>query len=247
MATTSAQLRSDWNVRDHVPLDRFIIQSHRGAGVLAAENTLEAFELGWKLGCIPEADVRTSPGGTIVARHDPDFSPPLTKMADVLAAMSNRPQRRLYLDIKEVDLAKLAAEVRATSVERQVILASTDYQVIRAWKDTMPQSQTLLWMGGSEAELESRFRLLRVADFAGIDQLQIHTHVLGGRLVESDEFLIAKGDEIRRRGILFQSLPYGGTTSEIYWKLMDLGVMSFATDHPYVTLEAVRSYYGGGK
>jgi len=240
-------IRSDWNVRDHVPLRDFIIQSHRGAGVLAAENTLEAFELAWKLGCIPEADVRTTPDGTIVARHDPDFTPPLTKLSDVLAAMSNRPERRLYLDIKQVDLEQLAAEVHATNVGRQAIVASTDYAIIRHWKRILPTSPTLLWMGGSEAELQKRFEELRRTGFAGIDQLQLHTHVVDRRLVETGSFLIERGDEIRSRGILFQSLPYGGASTEVYWKLLDLGVMSFATDHPYVTLEAVRSYYGGGK
>ncbi|MCA9182646.1 MAG: hypothetical protein KDA51_14380, partial [Planctomycetales bacterium] len=63
-----------WNVRDHIPLEEFTIQSHRGAGELAPENTLEAFELGWKLGTIPEADVRTTNDGVIVAFHDSDFS-----------------------------------------------------------------------------------------------------------------------------------------------------------------------------
>jgi hypothetical protein len=36
-ATTQGQ---DWKVRDHIPLDEFMIQSHRGAGNLAPENSL---------------------------------------------------------------------------------------------------------------------------------------------------------------------------------------------------------------
>lgn len=66
--------KAKWNVRDHIPLKEFTIQSHRGAGELAPENTLEAFELGWKLGTIPEADVRTTNDGVIVAFHDNNFS-----------------------------------------------------------------------------------------------------------------------------------------------------------------------------
>src|SRR5512138_1889134 len=50
-----------------------IVQAHRGAGNLAPENTLEAFELGWKLGAIPEADLRTTKDGVIVAFHDANF------------------------------------------------------------------------------------------------------------------------------------------------------------------------------
>src|SRR5437762_9375969 len=56
------------------PINQFIIQAHRGAGELAPENTLEAFELGWKLGCVAEADLRTTSDGVIVAFHDEDFS-----------------------------------------------------------------------------------------------------------------------------------------------------------------------------
>ena len=37
----------EWTVRGNLPPEKFVIQSHRGAGVLAPENTLEAFELGW--------------------------------------------------------------------------------------------------------------------------------------------------------------------------------------------------------
>jgi hypothetical protein len=30
---------------------------------------------------------------------------------------------------------------------------------------------------------------------------------------------------------------------KVYWQLLDLGVAFFATDHPEVTLKAVRDYY----
>src|SRR4051812_37278216 len=62
-----------WTVRGHVPLEKFVIQSHRGAGVLAPENTLDAFELGWKMGTVPESDLRTTKDGVIVAFHDANF------------------------------------------------------------------------------------------------------------------------------------------------------------------------------
>jgi glycerophosphoryl diester phosphodiesterase len=275
---------SDWNVRDHVPLEQFIVQAHRGAGELAEENTLEAFELGWKLNCIPEADIRMTSDGVIVAFHDKDFSrvvknvPPelakkgvkditfaelqkldvgsfkgdqfagrrVSRMSDVFALMTGKRERRMYLDIKEVDLPKLAAEVKGAKVESQVIFASTKYPLIREWRKLVLAGQTLLWMGGTEEALEKRFVELRAANFADITQIQIHTHVKDGKLVESDEFLIDKGNEIRARRLLFQTLPYNGSTKEIYWKLLDLGLMSFATDHPEVTWDAIKSYYARG-
>ncbi len=65
---------ADWNVRDHIPLGKVVVQAHRGAGDLAPEGSLEAFELGWRLGCIPEADLRQTRDGVIVSFHDANFA-----------------------------------------------------------------------------------------------------------------------------------------------------------------------------
>ena len=73
-AQTPAPAPGNWTVRNNLPPEQFIIQSHRGAGELAPENTLEAFQLGWKLGTYPECDVRTTKDGHIVTFHDDNFS-----------------------------------------------------------------------------------------------------------------------------------------------------------------------------
>lgn len=273
-----------WTVRGHVPLDRFVIQSHRGAGELEAENTLPAFELAWSLGTVPEADLRMTRDGVIVAFHDTNFkrlvkgaAPELAKkgvkdvtwedlrtfdvgawkgekfagrrvprMAEVFAAMTDKPERRLYLDIKDMDLKKLAGEVHAARVESQVILASTHHAVIREWKALVPESGTLLWMGGTEEALEKRLADLRREKFAGVTQLQIHVRTTPtGDITPSPAFLTKVGRELRAQDILFQSLPWGTTDPKLYWRLLDLGVASFATDYPKITLDAVRKYYGG--
>ena len=243
MRSDAAQ--ADWNVRDHVPLQEFIVQAHRGAGVLAPENSLEAFDLAWRMGCVPEADVRTDDQRAIVVAHDePAGDAP--KMSEVFAMMGNDAKRRLYLDIKHVELERLVEEVKSAEVEDRVILCSTNYSLLQRWRALLPGGQTMLWMGGSEQQIDIRFESLRDAGFADLAQVQIHTHVAAGQvngLLESDVFLIEKGKELRSRGIMYQTLLYGGTTKEMYWKLMDLGFESFATDHPDVTWNAVREYY----
>jgi glycerophosphoryl diester phosphodiesterase len=291
LAVAQAPQKSDWTIRGHIAPEQFVIQSHRGAGELAEENTPEAFELGWKLGTIPEADVRTTKDGVIVAFHDKNFARVVkdaseelkkkgvedvtfaelqkldvgswkgeqfagrrvSRMSDIFALMQGKPDRKLYLDIKQVDFKRLAGEVKAAEVEEQVILASTKYEQIREWRQLLPAGQTLLWMGGTEEKLRGRLDELRKADFADVTQVQIHTHLKGDAasvtrasvdpFKEPDAFLIEAGDELRKRGILYQTLPYGGSTREIYWKLLDLGLMSFATDHPDVTRDAVKAYY----
>ncbi len=60
-----------WTVRGHIPLEKFVIYSHRGAGELVPENTLAAFEKGWQMGTVPEAALRTTRDWHHVPFHDP--------------------------------------------------------------------------------------------------------------------------------------------------------------------------------
>jgi glycerophosphoryl diester phosphodiesterase len=280
VGAAAAEPRSQWNLRDHIPLSEVIVQSHRGAGVLSPENTIEAFEIAWKLGTIPEADLRTSKDGVIVAFHDGDFQRILPdapadkrkrgvvelswdelrrldigawkgprfagqripRMTDVYALLERHPQRKLYIDIKNVDLKQLADESKA--VHKQLILASTEYEIIRQWKQLAPGSATLHWMGGTEAELADRFTELRKTKFADVTQLQIHVRTgKDGALSPSPAFLVSVGEELRQHDILFQALPWDRKDPEICWRLMDLGVASFATDYPDVVMQAIRDYY----
>ena len=273
-------LRSDWNLRDHIPLDEVMVQSHRGAGALSPENSLEAFDIAWKLDTIPEADLRTSRDGVIVAFHDNDFqrilptAPPqrrkqgvadlawdelkqldigawkgpafagqrIPRMTDVYEILRRHPERKFYIDIKNVDLEQLARESQA--VHEQLILASTKYDVIRTWKRLAPDSATLHWMGGDEAELAGRLAALRKQGFADVTQLQIHVRTgKDGVWTPGPKFLLETGAELRKHGILFQALAWDHKDPEIHWQLMDLGVASFATDYPDVVMQAIRDYY----
>jgi glycerophosphoryl diester phosphodiesterase len=306
-AANPGAVESDWNIVDHLPLERVIIQSHRGAGVLAEENTVAAFELGWKLGTYPECDLRTTSDGVIVTFHDANFSrvvksvsPELaqkgvkdltyaellkldvgawrgdkfvgrrvSKLTDVFAVMRGRPERHLYLDIKNVDFKQLAQEVRAYGVEQQIILASPNPEQIREWKTLVPDSETLLWMRGSEAQLRQRLAELRKTGFAGITELQLH--IFPNQSIEealalaaipasrievdiekakisaepftlSQGFIVELGRELHAQSILLQALPYTPDPT-IYARLLDLGFASFATDHPDVTLRELKAYY----
>jgi glycerophosphoryl diester phosphodiesterase len=269
----------NWNVRDHVPLAKFIVQSHRGAGDLAPEGSLEAFELGWKLGCIPEADLRRTKDGVIVSFHDnnfarilPDAPEELKKkgivdltfkevkeldvgsfrdkkfagqrvisLAEMVGMLKAHPERSLYIDIKKVDFHQLAAET--VGVHPQLILASTKYEEIKLWRRVAPKSKTLHWMGGTQEQLAKRLEALRAANFAGIDQLQIHVNTTNSVFSPGEDFLRDTGNELRTRGILFQTLPWKQKEAKIFHRLLDLGCASFATDYPDTTMEAVREYY----
>lgn len=282
--------KTEWTVRGHVPPEKFLIQSHRGAGVLAPENTLEAFELGWKLGTVPECDLRTTKDGVIVTFHDANFARVVkgasaalqkkgvkditfaelqkldvgawkgenfanrrvSKLSEAFKLMTGKPERQLFLDIKNVDFKQLASEVREHKVARQIIFTSTKYEQIQEFKKLVPEAQTLHWMGGTEEELKTRLEKLRAENFAGITQLQLHVR-LNTNNASAEPFNLSRGfirsvgEELRKRKILCQSLPWDVTDAKVYWQLLDLGIMSFATDYPDVTIKAVRDYYEQAK
>lgn len=284
-----------WNVRDHVKLEDVVVQSHRGAGVLAEEGTLEAFELGWKLGTYPEADLRATSDGVIVTFHDNTFarvvkdaSPELKKkgvqdvtyaelaqmdvgawkgeafrgrrvlpMATVFEIMRADRRKKIYMDVKKVEFKPLAEEVRRQDVARQLVLASPNPDQLREWKALVPEGETLLWMHGNEAKLTQELTALRETQFAGVTQVQIHVYpknTTQGWAPPADAtppgdlfrlrsaFLRETGDVLRAHGVLFQVFPWTDDPRVIP-VLLDLGIMSFATDHPDAVMREIRAYY----
>lgn len=274
----------EWNVRDHIPLEKITVQAHRGAGELAPENSIEAFEIAWNLKVVPEADLRMTKDGVIVSFHDNNFQrilpdapeefrkkgvkditfeevqkldigawkggdhsgQKIASLAEIVKILEKRPERRIYIDIKEIDFERLAEETKST--HSQLILASTKYDEIVKWKKLAPKSFTLHWMGGSEKQLSDRLDALEKNGFAGIDQLQIHVNIKqDGTFSPGEDFLRKTGERLRKYGILYQSLPWNGKTPEVYEKLMDLGIASFATDYPDATMKAIERYYSSDK
>lgn len=285
-SSSATSTSAEWTVRGHIPMEKFVIHSHRGAGDLVPENTTAAFEMGWKMGTVPEADMRTTTDGVIVAFHDANFKRTVKtkdaalkkkgvsdltfaelsqldvggwkgpqfagmcapKLSEVFLLMRARPERQLCLDFKYVDLKQLAGEVGANGVSKQVVFATTDYQVLREWKKLLPDSETLMWLAGSDDELKPRLAELRAAGYAGITHLQFHPRAnadsaSGEPFTISRALLRSTGEEMRSHGILFMAFPREITDEKAYWQLLDLGVASFSSDYPELALKAVRSYY----
>ncbi len=269
-----------WNVRDHIPLENIMVQAHRGAGILAPENSLEAFEIAWNLKVIPEADIRMTQDGVIVSFHDENFARILPNaseemkkkgikdlsyeevvkldigawkgaehtgqrvpcLQEIVEVLKKYPQRKIYIDIKNVDFDQMAAETQG--VHPQLILASTKCEEIKRWKEVAPTSFTLHWMGGTEEKLAQRLALLEQDGFRHIDQLQIHVRLdPNGNFEPGEAFLKQTGERLRKHNVLYQALPWEGKEPSVYKRLLDLGIASFATDYPDVTVQAIREYY----
>lgn len=272
----------DWNPTDHIPFNRFLVQTHRGYGNFGPEGSAESFLRAWNEGFIPEADIRLTKDGQIVSFHDDDLSRLLTdvpeeikhkkiceltleevkaldigaymgeqfkgqralSMAEIVDILKAHPTWMVYCDIKNVDFERLARETEP--IHRQMIVCSTVYDQLLAWKEVAPRSFTIHWLGGPQEDQARRIAELEKVDFHGIDQLQLHTTVNAeGQFTTTPEFYQEVGQKLRRRGILMQSLILGsgGSKAENYANLMDHGVASFATDYPADTMKAISDYY----
>lgn len=269
-------------------MKRLLVQSHRGGGASTPENTVESFVAMWELGVVPEADLRTTRDGVIVAFHDQDFTRVVKDLssslrekgvqdvtfqelsaldvgawkgdtfagqrvcsaAQIFTLMRGRPDRALYMDIKDIQLPRLAGLAREFDVARQVILAAPDEQLLRAWKKFVRDGETLLWMGigstGDEGALRHRLERLQAEGFAGITQLQIHVEAIRNdgdwQLRPSLDLLRQTAGELKSSGVLFQSLPLECADAEVYRALLGAGVQSFASDYPEVALCVLREW-----
>ena len=170
-------------------------------------------------------------------------------LAELFEAMQGHPDRLVYLDIKteNVDLDQLQKQVVDAGLQQQIIFTTKHHDLIRQWKKRVPESPSLIWNGGTEAELEKRLAAIRAKDFEGITHLQIHVKVIGDPadaepFVPSIAFLEGTRDELKERGIVFQVLPWENADPAVYRRLLELGAESFATDYPQVTVEAVREF-----
>lgn len=170
-------------------------------------------------------------------------------LTELFETMQGHPDRLVYLDMKteNVDLDQLQKQVVDAGLQKQIIFTTKHHDLIRQWKQRVPESLTLIWNGGTEAELEKRLAAIRAKDFEGLTHLQIHVKVTGNPaeaepFVPSIAFLEKTRDELKSRGIVFQVLPWENADPAVYRRLLELGAESFATDYPQVTVEAVREF-----
>jgi glycerophosphoryl diester phosphodiesterase len=154
-----------WNVRD-IPLERVSVVAHRGAGFLAPENTMEALELSWSMGCIPELDVRTTRDGHVMMFHDDNFARILPNASD--AMKKKRLEDLTYDEAKQLDIgafrgAKFAGQRIVSLAEivsalkkdskRSVCLDVKNVDFAAMAKETEGVHEQVVLTTGSEADL----------------------------------------------------------------------------------------------
>ncbi|MDO4582933.1 MAG: glycerophosphodiester phosphodiesterase family protein [Planctomycetia bacterium] len=176
----------------------------------------------------------------------------IAPMTDVFAAMKEDPRRMLYLDEKGATPQRMAQMSKEYGVQSQVIFASPNRHLLVEWKKLAPEGKAMLWVPSwnvpdekVDAFLWERLEKLAADGFPSIDIIQIHVYT---DLSKPDPFkpssamLKRVASLLKENGIHFQAISWSqGDRPETYRKLMELGVQSFATDHPQPCLEAIRS------
>ncbi|MBT4129884.1 MAG: glycerophosphodiester phosphodiesterase family protein [Candidatus Marinimicrobia bacterium] len=167
-------------------------------------------------------------------------------LESVFEAMSGHPERFIYLDYKKIDMDRLALMVRSYGLERQIIFTTKHHNLIMDWHSRIPESLSLLWIGGSQENIEKTFASIRENNYLGITTLQIHVMEVDAESDQpfkpSPKFLEERREEVSGQGILFQVLPWKMVEPEVYVQLMELGVRSFATDYPLMTVELYQNF-----
>lgn len=173
----------------------------------------------------------------------------ITTIEAVFAAMKYRPERLLYVDEKGASPELLAELSAKYGVQDQIIFATSNYSLIPRWKQMAPKAKALNWLhwfgindpAEAEAAIQRQLDNLEKNGFKDVDIVQIHIRTDLSKedpFTPSTEFLRKAGDQIKSHGKIFQVLTWTeGNNPEVYRKLIELGVQSFATDWPDGCLE----------
>ncbi|MCX5758201.1 MAG: glycerophosphodiester phosphodiesterase family protein, partial [Candidatus Hydrogenedentes bacterium] len=95
-------------------------------------------------------------------------------LTEVFAEMKEHPKRQAYLDLKDVDVLKLAALIGEYGLRSQVIFVHGDPEMCKRLQALFPGARTMTWISGTSETIKRRFAELAQTNFAGISQLQFH-------------------------------------------------------------------------
>ncbi len=163
---------------------------------------------------------------------------------EVFDRMKGRPERQVYLDIKDVDLDALPAKIRGYALDRQVIFVHGDPEMCGKLQALYPGARTMTWISGTPTAIRARYGELARGGFAGISQLQFHLRARRAQppfaYVLDDDFLREAVRATRAAGVELQLRPFQFDAASLR-RLMDLGVRWYVTDEPRAFAAAVEA------
>lgn len=156
-------------------------------------------------------------------------------LGEAFAMLTEGPDRRLYLDIKDTAcLDAVEAAIAESGVQGRLIFVHGDPRVcgeLRARFD----APAMTWISGPERTIKRRFAELAQNGFTGIDQLQFHLRgeqTASGIVYELDEaFLRESASLVNDAGVALQLRPFVFDGPSLA-KLLDAGVTWYVADAP---------------
>ncbi|MDD9269207.1 glycerophosphodiester phosphodiesterase family protein [Paenibacillus sp. GCM10023248] len=171
---------------------------------------------------------------------------------EVLAVLSQHPERQLYLDFKQVDLEVLAAQIRESGTAGQIIFAHNDHENCKTIKRLIPGIRTMLWIPARFPEAAvSKFAEVRQTGFDSLDIVQLHLPDLedledleehrSWRYKLPKAFLEEALGHLSAAGLQLEVLPFQLERKDLF-ELLDMGIRRYAVDEPSVFVELVKQY-----
>jgi glycerophosphoryl diester phosphodiesterase len=195
------------------------------------------------IGEIPLAVIREWDAGSWFG---PEYAQETVPTLDeVLALLKADPARQMYLDLKGVDTAKLAARLQAEGVADRVIYVHGDPVECLRLSKLYSGARTMTWLSGAPRSIEAAFERLREGEFAGIWQLQFHLRP--GRkdaawpFALDEAFLRASVEQMRAANVVPQARLFTTDPALIRLVSTELGFHWFVTDAPKAFGEAVNT------
>jgi len=167
-------------------------------------------------------------------------------LAEAFAEMRGRPERMMYLDLKQVDLQQLGLLIDEYEVNGQVIFTHNVQENCRRMKSIAANVRSMLWIGGNAEQIRAKFEAARQTGFDGLDQVQFHLHDAeeprgAWRYALTPDFLRYALEAAAARGIELEVLPFVFDEPSIH-QLLELGIRWFATDEPAKFVSCVESW-----
>lgn len=166
-------------------------------------------------------------------------------LEEVFRAMQERPERQIYLDLKDVDLNQLGRMIDQYQVNEQVIFTHKHQQNCIQMKQITSDVRTMLWIMGNVDRIKQTYFEVRNNGFTGLNQVQIHLRLGESRTdwpFELEQEYVKKViAETSAAGIDFEVFLYSCEDACVH-PLLDEGIRWFATDEPSAFLHSVHRW-----
>jgi glycerophosphoryl diester phosphodiesterase len=169
----------------------------------------------------------------------------IPSLEEVFAEMQGRPERLMYLDLKEIDLAELGRLIDRYEVNKQVLFAHNQQKNCISMKNIAAGVRTMLWIGGTPESIETKFAAALESGFEGLDQVQIH---LNGFNADAEwsydisrEFIQFAYEQTSKAGVDLELFPFLFEERSIH-TLLAMGITWYATDEPARFVASVQSF-----